>query len=574
MTVKKPTVAEYAIDRLADLGIDAAFGVPGDFAFAINDAIEDNPRVRFILTSNELNAAYAADGYARVAGAGMLTTTYAVGELSAINGVFGSKAENAVVFHLAGAPSTRLTRSGRHLHHSLGDGETGQFYPISAASACVHTILTPTNAVAEMERVIATAFANRQPAFIQIAQDQGYMEIVDEPIKGVPIAQLPAPRSEKTELADAVAAIMDRLKEAKKPVVLASYKLARFCVADLAEKIISTLQIPFATNPMDKATISEAHPLFIGHYKGHNKTASAEVRDIIEGSDCVLDLGQCIFDDLSVFGAADIQKDNHIVIAPHHVDLMKHGGMVDVAMTSFSPVWMGDVMTALLEQASSLPKYEPRAIPAAPLPDPIDLAGIITYQSIHAAVSDFFQPKDIVIAETGTASLSLGTVRLPADAVYHNQTLWGSIGWATPASLGTSLAAPDRRTILITGDGSHQMTATEIGTMGRYGANPIIVCINNAVYGVEEFLEHNIPRSYNDLVNWDYAALPTVFGCKGWKSVKVATNEEFVAALKDARAHTTGGTYIEIILGVALLPAMNESEIKQLDMVKNPSYRY
>ena len=56
MVTKKPSVAEYAVNRLADLGIDAAFGVPGDFAFPINDAIEDNPRVKFILTSNELNA--------------------------------------------------------------------------------------------------------------------------------------------------------------------------------------------------------------------------------------------------------------------------------------------------------------------------------------------------------------------------------------------------------------------------------------------------------------------------------------------------------------------------------------
>jgi indolepyruvate decarboxylase len=531
--------------------------------------------VKFILTSNELNAAYAADGYARVAGAAILTTTYAVGELSAINGVFGSKAENAVVFHLAGAPASRLTRSHRRLHHSLGDGETGQFYPMSAAAACVHTFLTPTNTVAEMERVIAAAFANRQPAFIQIAQDLGSMEIVGEPITGVPCAQVPPPRSEKTELADAVSAIVDRLKAAKKPVVLTSYKLARHGVTGLAEKLISTLGVPFATTPLDKATISEAHPLFIGHYKGNNNS-TAEVRDIIQGSDCVLDLGECIFDDLSVFGAANIPKDVIITIAPHHVELIKYGGMVSIAMTSFSSVYMGDVMGALLEQAACFPKYEPRSIPATPVPAPVDPAGIITYQSIHSQMSSFFEPKDIVIIETGTASVQLGSIRLPADAVYHNQTLWGSIGWATPAALGAALGAPDRRTIMITGDGSHQMTATEIGTMGRYGAKPIIICINNGIYGIEEYLEGNIPRSYNDLTPWDYAALPATLGCQGWKSVKVSTNAEFAAALKDGRAHTSagGGVYIEVKLGVALLPPMTASQINQLDMVKNASYKY
>ena len=539
----------------------------------------------------------------------MLTTTYAVGELSAINGVMGAKAENNVIFHLAGAPAERLTRCRRHLHHSLGDGETGQFYPLSAASACVYTKLTPNNAVAEMERVITTALANRQPAFIQIPQDYGRMEISGDPITGVPLSQIPSPSSEKTELGDAITAILNRLRIAKKPVLLASYKLGRFGAADIAEKLINALNVPFATTFMDKSVISEAHPLFIGHYRGNLKSTDA-VKDIIEGSDCVLDLGACLFDDLSMFGSVLISEQNHIVIAPNHVELMKDAGMVSTSMTSFSPVWMGDVMNALIEEASTLPKYEPRVIPAPLVPESVDSAGIITYQSMHSQLQSFFEPKDVIMVETGTASVQLATMRLPAGAAYHNQTLWGSIGkiyyfnflsilfeaffpyvskirsnlftlyyfiivgWATPAALGTALGAPDRRTILITGDGSHQMTATEIGTMGRYGTNPIIVCINNALYGVEEYLEENIPRSYNDLTPWEYAQLPATLGCKGWKGIKVNTNAEFVAALKDARAQTATGTYIEVILGVALLPPLSVSMLHQVDMEKNPSYKY
>lgn len=99
-----PTVAQYAVRRLADLGIKHAFGVPGDFAFPIDDAIADEPRLQWVVTTNELNASYAADGYARVNGCALLTTTYGVGELSAINGIMGCKAEHLVVFHLVGAP--------------------------------------------------------------------------------------------------------------------------------------------------------------------------------------------------------------------------------------------------------------------------------------------------------------------------------------------------------------------------------------------------------------------------------------------------------------------------------------
>ena len=102
------TVVEYAVSRLAKLGITDCFGLPGDFAFPFDDAIANNKDIQWRGCSNELNAAYAADGYARVRGAGMICTTYAVGELSALNGVMGAKAERLPVFHLVGMPSMRF----------------------------------------------------------------------------------------------------------------------------------------------------------------------------------------------------------------------------------------------------------------------------------------------------------------------------------------------------------------------------------------------------------------------------------------------------------------------------------
>jgi indolepyruvate decarboxylase len=89
--MKTTTVIDYIVQRLADEGITDCFGVPGDYAFPVGDAVDSNPNIKWIGCSNELNASYAADGYARVRGAAMLSTTYAVGELSAINGVMGAK---------------------------------------------------------------------------------------------------------------------------------------------------------------------------------------------------------------------------------------------------------------------------------------------------------------------------------------------------------------------------------------------------------------------------------------------------------------------------------------------------
>jgi indolepyruvate decarboxylase len=95
---EQPTVADYIVRRLAREGITDCFGVPGDFAFKLCDAVAQSEAIRWVGCSNELDAAYAADGYARVRSCSMLLTTYAVGELSALNGVMGAKAERSCAF--------------------------------------------------------------------------------------------------------------------------------------------------------------------------------------------------------------------------------------------------------------------------------------------------------------------------------------------------------------------------------------------------------------------------------------------------------------------------------------------
>src|ERR1700680_2740274 len=104
----RKTVIQHVLSRLRDIGIKDVFGVAGDFAFPIGDAVCSDPNLRWIGSCNELNAAYAADGYARVHGKAALSTTYGVGELSAINGIAGAYAEYLPVFHLVGMPASRV----------------------------------------------------------------------------------------------------------------------------------------------------------------------------------------------------------------------------------------------------------------------------------------------------------------------------------------------------------------------------------------------------------------------------------------------------------------------------------
>jgi indolepyruvate decarboxylase len=135
---------------------------------------------------------------------------------------------------------------------------------------------------------------------------------------------------------------------------------------------------------------------------------------------------------------------------------------------------------------------------------------------------------------------------VPKGAKFYNQTLWGSIGYATPAAFGAAVAAPDRRVVLITGEGSHQLTAQEISQFGRRGLKPIVFVLNNSGYLIERLLCKDPDIEYNDLAQWHYADLPKVLGCDDWFTARVTTCGEFDQALTIA-SQGERGAYIEVV---------------------------
>ena len=121
----------------------------------------------------------------------------------------------------------------------------------------------------------------------------------------------------------------------------------------------------------------------------------------------------------------------------------------------------------------------------------------------------FLRPGDVIVAEDGTSIFGAGGLPLPPNCTFVSQAVWGSIGYATGASLGTLLAAPGRRQLLFTGEGSFQLTAQELSTILRHDLKPFIFLINNRGYTIERaILGRN--ATYNDVANWRYAELPRV----------------------------------------------------------------
>ena len=124
MNSAETTVGSYIASRMQQIGIEHYFAVPGDFNLVLLDQLLTNSQLKLIGCCNELNAGYAADGYARARGIAAVAVTFSVGSLSVINAVAGAYAEDLPVIVLSGGPtSTTAAPENRYIHHSLGKVE-------------------------------------------------------------------------------------------------------------------------------------------------------------------------------------------------------------------------------------------------------------------------------------------------------------------------------------------------------------------------------------------------------------------------------------------------------------------
>jgi indolepyruvate decarboxylase len=529
------TVADYIVQRLADEGINHCFGVAGDYLFPVCDAVERNTKVKWIGCANELNASYAADGYARVRGAAMLATTYGVGELSALNGVMGAKAEHSLVFHVVGMPSYQNQRLGKIAHHTLGDGVFGNFIELSAKAACCHAVIDPDNCVIEMERVIGEARKQNQPAYIIVPSDYALFPVTPHEARPLTL------KSSAAALKKAVAAIDERLRVAKSVVAFPAFPIARLGLQSRAQKAIEALGCAFAVTSMEKCILDEGHPQFTGVYAG--ATSAQATREVVEGADLVLDLGGINLNDITTASySTRLDRARFITI-----------GLNDVRIGDelIAGVRLGDVLEAIAKLQPIAARY--RATPMRIPPASGQPSDKITMAALYPRYAEFIRAGDTVVLETGSSSLGLVPMTLADGVRVEAQVLWGSIGWATPAAFGAALADERRRAILITGEGSHQLTANEIGSMGRFGANVIVFVLNNSGYLIERALEENPDWTYNNLSPWKYAELPRTLGCADWFTARVETLGQLDTAMKAARDNKSGA-YIEIIGGKMDMP--------------------
>jgi indolepyruvate decarboxylase len=530
------TVGQYLVDRLTQLGLRHLFSIAGDYSIEwVNKYVEPSS-IRVIEEVNELNAGYAADGYARLRGIGAVCFTYSAGSLCAVNAIAGAYVEKVPVVLINGGPSVAKTitfeQTGFSAHHFISGRETDLqvFEYITSAAVRVDN---PDLAPMLIDYALTQCITEHRPVYIELLED-----MVDLPCD-TPKGQLRPARllDDPANLQQSIETIKAKLEGAAKPLLWVGVEVDRLGLHEKAEALIQQLNIPYVTELLSKSVLSEDDARFAGVFDG--QASSDYVKGLAKSSDFILALGVWLTDINTLGWAVDFDK-----TAFASLEAVKCG-------TYFSAeVSLEHLIDGLLTTGVKCKTRLPAQQPDRKLRD-VKFDEEITYQGFYDVISDYVDANTIIGSDPSLNYFGSLLLKVGAPRGYIAQPSYSAIGYIGPAATGICLAKrEDQRVMVFSGDGGFQMTAQCLSTQTRFGLNPIIFIIDNGVYGVEQWLAdasvfHSDGDFYRSCVlhPWNYSALAEVFGCKGWK---VETYRELIAAVTAALRNSSSPSIIQV----------------------------
>lgn len=512
------SLVEYLFQRLKELGVRSVHGVPGDYTLTMLDYVKPMG-LRWVGNANELNAGYAADGYARTKGISALITSFGVGELSAINAVAGAYAEKAPVVHVVGTAPIAAQKMGANLHHSLGDGNLRVFANMYKSVTVAQANLIDVSSAPDLiDSTLRQCLLQSRPVYIEVPID---MVNVKLPRPTGPIDHHIPGYSEIVEN-QAVDRLLEKIQGAQRPLMLVDGFTARFDVHEELNALIKLTGFPTLTTPFGKSVVNETLPNFHGIFYG--MAGSADQTAWVQNCDLVLHFGP-LLSDTNTFGFTALPSKNAtIVLEKHSMDVGESSGNAKSYSGLCIKSLLGKVASKLKQ--AKLKPFEPfpedpthprellKTLQTPPKDKPIDQYTFWLYMSKH------FKSGDVVMTESGTSSYGCQSFVLPQDKTVVCSSIWLSIGYMLAAAQGVSLAKRDAasdgitkpsRTILFEGDGSLQMSAQAISDIIRNRLDVIIFVINNNGYTVERII-HGFDEDYNDIQPWRNLEAPSYFG--------------------------------------------------------------
>lgn len=507
----KVKVAKYIADFLADKGVEHIFTVTGGGAMHLNDAFGHHEKLQCVFNHHEQACAIGAEGYTRMTGKlSVVCVTSGPGGTNAITGVVGGWLDSIPMFVISGQVKRETTVYATDLPlRQLGDQEFDIVHSVANMTKYAKIVLDPNDIAYHLEKAYYLCLTGRGgPVWLDIPLDVQAAIVETDKLRHFSPDELSYHEHPAYDPAT-TALVREKIKQAKRPVVLAGTAVRLSGAYDDFLRLIDRMQIPVLTAWNAHDLLEDEHPLFCGR-PGTVGTRGGNF--VVQNSDLLIVLGCRLNIRLISY--------NYKVFAPHaykiivdidkaelykptiKADLPIWADFKDFAAECLKADWNGvhtDEHKQWLQWCKNINQRYPAVVEEyykSPLLNP------------YVFMTEFFKglrEDDKVVTGNGSACvISFQAAIIKKATRLFTNSGCAAMGYGFPAAIGAAVALNGERVICIDGDGSFQMNLQELQTVVYNHLNLKIVYLNNNGY-------HSIRQTQTNLFKGE----PLVGVCDG-----------------------------------------------------------
>jgi acetolactate synthase-1/2/3 large subunit len=487
----KKRLADYVFAELADRGVTDVFLVTGGGAMHLNDAISREPRLKYLCNHHEQACAMAAEGYARVSGKiGVVNVTAGPGGINALNGVFGAFTDSIPMLIISGQAKRETCMASYDVPglRQLGDQEVDIVSMVRKITKYARLVLDPETIRFELGKALHLATSGRPgPCWLDIPVDVQSALIDPKELKGYSAGDDPLP-FEVDQLASRCQSIVERIRAAKRPVLLVGSGVRAAGAVDMLEPLSESLGIPVVTAWLPDLVASD-NP----HYCGRQGTIGTRAGNFtVQNADFVLIVGsRMAIRQVSYNWKTFARHAYKIQVDADPAELNKPTGVADETLCCDAKLFLEELHRQLelanyaaeqhrewlswcRERVERYPAVLPRQRTAR--------NGINAYYFIETLFRKLAND-DVVVCGDATACITpfqVAHIR-KGQQVFSNSGS-ASMGYDLPAAIGAAVARKGRRVICLAGDGSIMMNIQELQTVSQNKLSIVIFVLSNGGY--------------------------------------------------------------------------------------------
>ncbi|MCC1494409.1 thiamine pyrophosphate-dependent enzyme [Cognatishimia sp. F0-27] len=539
---------ELLVASLQALGATKCFGVPGESYLPVLDALHDTQGAfDFVLCRNEGGAGFMAAAWGKLTGQpGIAFVTRGPGATNASIGVHTARQDSAPMLLFVGQVGGDM--KGREAFQEVDYRAT--FGPLAKWA-------TEVERVERLPEIVSRAWitaSSGRPGPVVIALPEDVLSAMTD---AAPISR-PVTIAEAAPEAGALDRAMAMLAAARRPLILLGGCNWTDAGKTALEGFAEASDIPVVAAFRYQDRFNNTAPVYCGEA---GVGMPPHVKALIRDADTILALnvrfGEMTTDGYSLLAVPEpaqtlihVHNDTDEIGKIYAPDLAIQAGP-NACAQALAPV-RGDWAAW---RAAGRTAFE-ASLDAPEQPSPVDMTAVTRH--LRAVL-----PDDVILTN-GAGNFTVWPNKFfpfgPKARLLAPQS--GAMGYGLPAAIAAKVADPARCVVCFAGDGDFQMNCQELATAAQAGAQPIVLILNNGIYGtIRAHQERHYPArvSGTDMVSPDFAALARAYGFHG---ERVERTEDFAEAFDRALASKTGAVLDLVISAEALTPRMTLSEMR------------